>query len=447
MHKAVYGGTETRFNLCTLGEVFGDSPAAIRKTNRIKDLANSVGCLVLEGRFEVRNEGSMDPWVVNRNFFNEKDGSPTLERKVAKKIGRKKIPIEISFSNEPPLGIGTAFLIGEDLVLTAAHCIFNSDNPNKRKDPCPTVLVFGFEVQPEQKDNPYEQLVFEHTNVYRIKNVVAHQLIDNPPEGKDWAILQLDRKVEGRDPLTVSCAADFKVAKRICMLGHPWGIPIKYTEGTIEKINSIHGGNYFESMISAFEGNSGSPAFYNDGKSNTVIGMLCRGNKDYGVVNGVLKEKKVTERKIKKRGYEHLLKVTTLPFLRATLSSINRQFLNQDAEYQTGLSLEGECRNLGCKEYNKLVVHHVPDQKGVIDIAKACCEAFCSCCEQKLDYDDVNTMVLSNCTYQIDARNTNGESVVGTFHLLPIDEFPKALKFDVQEWYHIELKISPLPDD
>ena len=60
------------------------------------------------------------------------------------------------------------------------------------------------------------------------------------------------------------------------MLGHPSGLPMKYTGGA--KAFEIED-NYFTTNLDSFGGNSGSPVF--NAKTLEVEGILVRGDVDY----------------------------------------------------------------------------------------------------------------------------------------------------------------------
>lgn len=438
--KTLYSDHDARLNLYDLGDQYGSTAEAQTKVERIKELAKSVGCLVEEKHFELRTKEDAS-WSLNREFF--KSPETTLKSKIEHKLVANEV--KLRFELEPCLGSGTAFLIGRDLVLTAAHCIYDPNHPNELHVACPRLLIFGFEHKAELKDKKYDYpITFEYKNVYKIKSVFAHALEDNNL-GPDWAILKLDREVEKRRPLTINFSAQITDSKKLWMLGHPYGLPLKWAgEARVMKVNSdVMGTDYFEANLAAFKGNSGSPVFFDD-DSGQVIGMLCQGfAHDFlpGKEDNVVTEYKPDENEIKSLGYEKSMKMAALTFLKAVLSSINLPSPSQPCNYKDGLSLEGICRKDSCEKNKQLVIVSLGFPNDKVDLNEACYKAQCPHCNTRLDYDDVNILVLSRCTYEIDAQNTNEERILGTFQHRALDDSGGEVRFDVREWNYIELKI------
>jgi len=111
-----------------------------------------------------------------------------------------------------------------------------------------------------------------HDNLYKCKNVVFATLGGE----EDYAIIQLDRKVVGREPLKLRKSGKINKDQSIFVMGHPSGLPLKYADGA--KVFS-HEGAYFSTNLDTFGGNSGSPVF--NLETYEVEGILVRGNQDY----------------------------------------------------------------------------------------------------------------------------------------------------------------------
>jgi hypothetical protein len=134
----MYGENDPRCNLCDLEKNIGRGEQHAVKIAKIRRLARSIGCLVSEVDLE---ECKLK---IKQSFFE----SPlaTLRDNLQKEYPTAEI-FDVNFANEPCLGRGTGFLIGEDLVLSAAHTVIDIRNPNKIKPGVPTHFIFGYECE------------------------------------------------------------------------------------------------------------------------------------------------------------------------------------------------------------------------------------------------------------------------------------------------------------
>ena len=263
INKALYTpGKDRRGNLCDQEHMKNLTPIV----SKIEQQAQSVACLMLADKLK---KLSSDHYQLQQTM--------TLAKRIE---GEMKIPLgeKEAFRNEPAPGFGTAFFIGKKFAITAAHCVCleNSENLDTERIK-KTRLVFNFKM----KEKNQCENIFNAADVYAIKKVVFHQCSKKQTKWVDWALLKLDRIVEGRKPLEVSYAQ--KVAKdvKLYMLGHPSGLPLKLTkEGIVT--HSLHL-EYFSCYLDAFSGNSGSPVF--DLLTQKVIGILCGGGEDYEVTH------------------------------------------------------------------------------------------------------------------------------------------------------------------
>jgi len=142
-----------------------------------------------------------------------------------------------AFEDEPVLGHCTAFLIADDLVATAAHCMPAGTCER-------TSFVFGFHAGGANEAPP--PLQADH--VYACREV-----IESPTE--DAALVRLDRRVVGRAPLDLSSGAA-QIGDAVAMLGHPSGIPGKVSLSG--RVVERHGAR-FSTTLDSFPGHSGAP--------------------------------------------------------------------------------------------------------------------------------------------------------------------------------------------
>jgi V8-like Glu-specific endopeptidase len=185
---------------------------------------------------------------------------------------------EEKFSNEPLLGTCTGFLIAPNLLLSAGHCMVEKGELAAAKvtTACErNTWVFGF-----NQTTTSTPLSFNKDQVYNCKRVVygtfGIKTADND-EGTDFAIVELDRNVVGRIPLTIRREGAVREGEKLFLLGHPSGLPLKYASGgEVVDSRALH---YFVSNVDSFQGNSGSPVI--NFETGVVEGILVRGKKDF----------------------------------------------------------------------------------------------------------------------------------------------------------------------
>jgi len=178
---------------------------------------------------------------------------------------------------EQPIGaFCSGSLVGEDLVLTAGHCV-------KSEAQClDTKFVFGYGVM---RDGAAAVTTVPAANVYGCSKVVKRFLAGEPGSdfpagqrlGADYALVQLDRKVTGRKPLAVNKGAALKKGDGIFVIGHPVGLPVKLAGSA--KVRDFSKSGYFVADLDTFGGNSGSAVF--NTKTKKIEGILVRGDEDF----------------------------------------------------------------------------------------------------------------------------------------------------------------------
>jgi V8-like Glu-specific endopeptidase len=194
----------------------------------------------------------------------------------------KKVSLQFSynicekerFSQQVPLGNCTAFLVAPDLVLTAGHCIATKEQCKDNK------FIFGHKLGVTSLDQ---------SQVYSCKNIVERKLIDDKYEVKDFALIQLDREVTNRAPLSLRPSGIVKKNSPLVVIGHPLGLPMKISDDArvsrpsyVSLFSSLRSimkfKNYFLTNTDTYGGNSGSPVFNED--TGLVEGLLIQGADD-----------------------------------------------------------------------------------------------------------------------------------------------------------------------
>lgn len=165
-----------------------------------------------------------------------------------------------AFANQPSAANCSGSLIGDDLVMTAGHCI-DVNNCSKYN------FVFGYKMNSASTANT----VLPQTDVYGCKQIMTREYTTK----QDYAVIQLDRPVQGRKVLRLSQnPAD--VGEDIYVVGHPSGLPTKIAGGA--KVRSSEK-EFFVTNLDTYGGNSGSAVF--SAKTHEIIGILVRGAQDF----------------------------------------------------------------------------------------------------------------------------------------------------------------------
>ncbi len=189
------------------------------------------------------------------------------------------------FREQPVGAFCSGSLVGEDLVMTAGHCITDEASCAGAK------LVFGYAVTERGKA---ANTTVPASDVYSCKKIVKRDL-DKPPTGTvgiigaivgnvldttgpDYALIQLDRKVTGRRPLPINRGSKIKEGAGVFVIGHPVGLPLKVA-GDAKVRSSKFMRAHFTTDLDTFGGNSGSPVF--NVRTKLIEGILVRGGTDF----------------------------------------------------------------------------------------------------------------------------------------------------------------------
>ena len=168
-----------------------------------------------------------------------------------------------NFYSEPAAAFCSGSMVGNNLILTAGHCIATAED-------CASVrFVFGYALK---KAGGYP-LSTPSSEVYSCKKVLAYK---QERAGADYALIELDRKVTGHVPLKLQRTSTVKVGDALTVIGHPSGLPTKIAAGgVVRKVKSGH----FVSNLDTYGGNSGSAVF--NSRTLEVVGILVRGDTDF----------------------------------------------------------------------------------------------------------------------------------------------------------------------
>ena len=169
------------------------------------------------------------------------------------------------FSNQITAANCSGFLLGEDILVTAGHCA------QAASDCGDYYWVFDYRYYNDEGG----EIKVTPANVYECKEII-HAELDNYSQN-DFAIIRLDRVVEGRTPLQYRQSGKIADGEQLVVMGHPSGLPLKVASNAWVRDNSDE--IFFVTNLDTFGGNSGSAVF--NAKTGVVEGILVRGENDY----------------------------------------------------------------------------------------------------------------------------------------------------------------------
>lgn len=182
------------------------------------------------------------------------------------------------FIEQPVVAACTAFLISQNLIATAAHCVKPQGDDHARGLHCNDLrIVFDYALDKSGATVP----VIDSDNVYRCSAV--EDGLFYPPNGPDWRIVRLERSIQSseRPALQISTATRIAPNTPVAVLGHPSGLPMKFAGNAAILRDGFLGGSFAD--LDTFVGNSGSPVFTDYGCGPVVVGLLSRGSEDFTV--------------------------------------------------------------------------------------------------------------------------------------------------------------------
>jgi hypothetical protein len=171
------------------------------------------------------------------------------------------------YVNQPVPGDCTGFLVADDVIATAGHCINNNSCRNMS-------FVFGFRL-----DGPGDiRDEIPPDDLYTCDQIISRSNTNN----LDYAVVKLDRPVVGHQPLEIRRSGQVSMGTPLIIAGHPLGLPLKIPNNATVRSNRAN--NTFGANADVYEGNSGSPVV--NASTLEVEGILVSGNDDWQRTGG-----------------------------------------------------------------------------------------------------------------------------------------------------------------
>jgi hypothetical protein len=237
----------------------------------------------------------------SRTFIN--DQSPIFLKDLAKKVAvqiprsrvtnfdDKKAPFVLAqsqsyqnewgacpgviFNTESSLPVCTAFLVKNDLLLTAGHCgLVNQSGCDNN------VWAFDFIktkiISESIASGPFAfNIKIPQPSIYRCKKIIASSY--NPlADGVDFSLIQLDRPVLDRLPFKIKAGVGLVLEDKIFTIGSLGGLPLVSTEA--QKLRAVSK-DKITGPFTLFAKGSGGPAILE--KTGEVVGIMVSSSKDY----------------------------------------------------------------------------------------------------------------------------------------------------------------------
>lgn len=228
---------------------------------------------------------------------------------IALKNSMPQICQDERFAEQVSLGNCSGFLISPTRLVTAGHCMLNERECGDYK------WVFGF------KEGTTE---LKSKQVYSCKKIITQRYVYDSKEVSDYAVIDLDRPVEGYAPLKTRKFGRVLLNTPLVVIGHPMGLPMKATDGAVvSRMNDIERetkiksfflrSHYFTANLDSYGGNSGSPVF--NKRNGKVEGILIQGAEDfiYNPQKECLESRRLSNSHLET--YEKVMRINKVPGL------------------------------------------------------------------------------------------------------------------------------------
>jgi V8-like Glu-specific endopeptidase len=165
------------------------------------------------------------------------------------------------FSQEQVLSYCSGSLVAPNIVLTAGHCIHQSECGE-------TSFLFGFAMK---SANDSLSDIDAHEE-YRCRRIIQRAWDHH---GLDYALVELDRPVPNHAVLKIGKHTNLQPHDPVVLIGYPYGLPVKISDhATLRSTGDVFG----ITNVDANAGDSGAPIF--NVKTGEIVGIEVAGPTD-----------------------------------------------------------------------------------------------------------------------------------------------------------------------
>lgn len=219
------------------------------------------------------------------------------------------------FRGQLQIGNCSGFLVGDDIIVTAGHCLSASSCGN-------WAFLFDW-TQIDSTTGP--NLIVSEDDIYFCTEIINQSLAGE----LDHCVARVDRPVVGRQPIPVRREGVVPDGDSLVVVGHPAVLPMKIAGGAIVQNNngSIP---WFQANLDTYGGNSGSMVV-NTGTWE-IEGILVRGAPDYVNNGGCTESNRVPDSGNQGSGleFEEVSKTTAFSqYIPELVNSTGVMFLNR----------------------------------------------------------------------------------------------------------------------
>lgn len=196
-------------------------------------------------------------------IFDDEGDTARIKGKMLSQLGICEYE---KFAREIAAADCTGFLVSEDTIVTAGHCMTSQSDCTGWR------WVFDYKTSDSYKIG--RTLRVSTDKIYKCSHIVVSKATDDT----DYAVIKLDRPVLDREFLKIRTQGSVINNEPLTLVGYPSGIPVKVAAGA-KVLAQNHMPSLFLANTDSFAGNSGSPVI----NSNTglVEGILVSGEEDY----------------------------------------------------------------------------------------------------------------------------------------------------------------------
>lgn len=242
------------------------TPQLFANSKVIYGIDNRIDLFETDSQFLLDLAASTAAMIPNNRITSNGDGSFVMS---ASSLGvSQRLCKDEKFYKQPTAANCSGFLVGPNLLVTAGHCMKNQSNCDSSS------WVFNYAISDAQQGVNR----IEKNDIYKCAKIIDTKLTSDQ---NDYALIQLDREVEGRAPLAVRTSGVIGKDATLVMIGHPTGLPTKIAPEAAIRDNSHP--LFFKATTDSFGGNSGSAVFNQE--TGEVEGILVRGERDYAYDN------------------------------------------------------------------------------------------------------------------------------------------------------------------